>query len=252
MLVLTRRPNEAVLFPSLGISVQVVSARPGAVRLGIDAPKNIPVLREELFAEGTSPAPPDAEAESAADRGAVELSRVVGNRLRIANLGLAILEKQLDDGLVDDARITLERIRQDMRMLRDRVQSPEEKLKEPSALVVEDDRDLREVLAHFLRSAGIRTATAGDGTAALDYVRTQGPPDFILLDMLLPRWDGVATARTLRRDPGYSDMKIFALTGQSPEDLGIEPAAAGIDRWFKKPIDPQVLVRELRRELEKS
>ncbi len=49
MLVLSRRLNEKVVFPGLGVTVQVVSVRPGVVRLGIEAPSEVQVLREELL-----------------------------------------------------------------------------------------------------------------------------------------------------------------------------------------------------------
>jgi carbon storage regulator len=49
MLVLSRRPNEKIVLPGLGITVQVVSVKPGVVRLGIDAPPAVQVLREELL-----------------------------------------------------------------------------------------------------------------------------------------------------------------------------------------------------------
>ncbi len=49
MLVLSRRPNEKIVLPGLGVTVQVVSVRPGVVRLGIEAPSGVRVLREELL-----------------------------------------------------------------------------------------------------------------------------------------------------------------------------------------------------------
>jgi carbon storage regulator CsrA len=55
MLVLTRRPNDSVVFPGLGITVVVLSAQGGTVRLGIEAPPSVRVLRGELAAP---PAPP--------------------------------------------------------------------------------------------------------------------------------------------------------------------------------------------------
>jgi carbon storage regulator CsrA len=49
MLVLSRRPNEKIVLPGLGVTVQVVSVKPGVVRLGIEAPSGVRVLREELL-----------------------------------------------------------------------------------------------------------------------------------------------------------------------------------------------------------
>jgi len=53
MLVLSRRLNEKVVFPALGVTVQVVSVKPGVVRLGIEAPSEVRVLREELLPQPT-------------------------------------------------------------------------------------------------------------------------------------------------------------------------------------------------------
>lgn len=49
MLVLSRRPSEKIVLPGLGVTVQVVAVKPGVVRLGIEAPRGVLVLREELL-----------------------------------------------------------------------------------------------------------------------------------------------------------------------------------------------------------
>jgi carbon storage regulator CsrA len=249
MLVLSRRSNEKIVFPELDITVQLISAKSGLARLGITAPPAITVLREELCAPSAAPeckTPP----KNGNDR-PNEVATLVGKRLAITDIGLAILDKQLEDGLIDEAKITLERIRQDIYLLERRLRGqPDQEDAEPSALVVEDDCDQREMLAEVLRVAGMKVATAGDGADALDHLRTKARPDFVLLDMLMPRCDGVSTARAIRRDPACSSIKIFALTGHSPQYFGVDANSAGINRWFRKPIDPQVLLRELQRELD--
>jgi carbon storage regulator CsrA len=58
LLVLSRRINESIVFPSLGITIKVILLKGGAVRLGIEAPQDVAVLREELLANGCSPRPP--------------------------------------------------------------------------------------------------------------------------------------------------------------------------------------------------
>jgi carbon storage regulator CsrA len=56
MLVLSRRLHEKILFPGLNITVQVVTIKPGVVRLGIEAPPNVKIFREELLAQPATPA----------------------------------------------------------------------------------------------------------------------------------------------------------------------------------------------------
>jgi CheY-like chemotaxis protein len=116
-------------------------------------------------------------------------------------------------------------------------------------LVVDDDESLRALLAMTLGDAGYDVETAGDGGDALDYLRTHSRPDVVLLDMILPRCDGPTTVRAIRSDPSWSALKIFAVSGETPEHFGLDPAGAGIDRWFRKPLDPAALLRELNREL---
>jgi carbon storage regulator CsrA len=55
MLVLSRRLGEKVVLPTLGVTITVVAVKPGVVRLGIEAPADVPVLREELLGRGTAP-----------------------------------------------------------------------------------------------------------------------------------------------------------------------------------------------------
>ena len=119
-----------------------------------------------------------------------------------------------------------------------------------TALLVEDDTNERELLAGFLRMAGLDVATAGDGDDALDYLHRQGRPDVVLLDMVLPRCDGPTTVREIRRDPTLAGLKIFAVTGHSPDRFNLQPGAAGgIDRWFNKPLNPEALLHDLNQEL---
>jgi DNA-binding response OmpR family regulator len=117
------------------------------------------------------------------------------------------------------------------------------------ALLVEDDRNERELLAGFLRMSGLEVDTAGDGGDALDYLRSHDRPDVILLDMGLPRVDGPTTVREIRRDPAWAGLKVFGVTGRLPDEFDLENGPAGIDRWFHKPLDPSALVRDLDREL---
>src|SRR5262249_1097499 len=96
-----------------------------------------------------------------------------------------------------------------------------------------------------LRRSGLQVDTAGDGADALDYLRSRGRPDVVLLDMGLPRGGGPTTVREIRRDPTCAGLKIFGGTGDAPGEFDLHQGPAGGDRWFQKPVDPSVLLHDL-------
>jgi len=251
MLVLSRRPGETIQIPLINTSVQVVEISPRAVRLGIDAPSEVQIFPGETLA-GVGPIQPVSEPAAARIR---ELNHVIRNRLNAATLGLALLRRQLRAGMTVDSESTLDRIATEFQTLQQQVEQTTRALAQASrparvrkALLVEDDHNERELLAGFLRMAGLDVATAGDGTDALDYLRNRGRPDVVLLDMVLPGCDGPATVRAIRRDPDLRGVKIFGVTGHDPGRFGLEDGHAGVDGWFQKPLNPEKLLRDLHRE----
>jgi carbon storage regulator CsrA len=255
MLVLSRRPNERVLLPGLDVAVQVLSLKPGVVRLGVEAPEGVAIFREEVWRRlGQTATDAHSPPTPAVERALAELNHMLRNRLNVTSIGMALLRRQLEERLAQEAHVTIDKLTQDLEMLQERVEASFEALRprrarSAKALVVEDDRNECELLAGFLRMAGVEVTTAGDGADALDHLRQRGRPDFVLLDMLLPRCDGASMVRALRRDPAYTDLKIFALTGRAPEEFNLDSGTARIDRWFRKPINPEVLLRDLHQEL---
>jgi carbon storage regulator CsrA len=257
MLVLSRRPNEKVLIPSINTAVQVLSIRGGVVRLGIEAPPQVTILREELqarSAEWGMTTPLTEPAESRLRR----LRHLLRNRLSVTTVGLGLLREQARAGLSDEMEGTIAKIEEEMHLLRQRLeceaaQTPSQPLKPArktrKALLVEDEENERELLAGYLRLAGFAVETAGDGCDALDHLRAGDRPDVVLLDMGLPRCDGATTAREIRRDPACAGLKIFAVSGHSPNEYDLDRGPGGIDRWFDKPLDPAALLRELTQEL---
>jgi carbon storage regulator CsrA len=259
MLVLTRKQNEKSLFPTVGATVQVLSAKPGVVRLGIEAPPDVTILREELrqqaAAAGAAEKPPGGARVTALFH---EVSHLLRNRLGTLGVGLALAQRQLQAGLAQGAEATLARTEAEYLALRERLEDSleSERPRPPTnrctgkALLVEDDRNECELLASLLRFAGMTVETAGDGADALDYLRTRGRPDVVLLDMVLPRCDGPTTVRQIRREPAWAGLKIFGVTGHSPNHFELESGPSGVDRWFRKPLDTDRLLRELSEELE--
>jgi two-component system, OmpR family, response regulator len=260
MLVLSRKLHEKILFPDFQATVEVVAVKSGVVRLGINAPPNVKVLREELQARAADweavQMPPGDRAVMPNSR---ELRHFLRGQLNATGLALELLHQQFLAGQSEHAQATLAKLGDDFELLRERLENAGENVapqpaKQPrkvrKALLVEDNQNERELLAGLLRMAGVDVDTAGDGADALDYLRTRVPPDMMLLDMAMPRCDGPTTVRAIRQDPAFARLKIFAVTGHSPDEFPVESGPAGINGWFCKPINPQVLVHDLTRELD--
>ncbi len=178
MLVLSRRKKEEILFPGLEIAVRVLDVKGQSVRIGIDAPREVKVVRGEIAG----------------------------------------------------------------------LQSPtDEPASKERALLVEDDANERELLASLLRMHGFDVDTANDGDEALSYLSSHRRPDVVLLDMLMPNCDGPTTVSTIRSDPSFEGLKVFAVSGTRPNHFGVPEGPTGCDRWFPKPVDPAQLICAMKR-----
>ncbi len=115
-------------------------------------------------------------------------------------------------------------------------------------LVVDDDRDIRTLLAEQLRDAGYRVSTAADG-AEMRRTLEKGPADLIVLDLNLPREDGLMICRDLR---AKSQTPVIMLTARGqPIDriLGLE---MGADDYVPKPFEPRELLARIRSVLRRA
>jgi len=126
MLVLSRRLNEKLLFPGLHTSIQVVSIKPGLVRLGIEAPEEVRVLREEVPDRTANWGSP-AEEESNPRLQLTQLNQLLTRRLEIARKGLSEA-RQLTAEQPGDASGMLARVDEDLQLLLHRVQAEIEKI----------------------------------------------------------------------------------------------------------------------------
>lgn len=108
-------------------------------------------------------------------------------------------------------------------------------------LVVEDERDMAELIALRLRREGYRVDVAHDGAEALDRVRAQ-PPDLMLLDLMLPRMSGTEVANIVRHDPRTAAVPIIMLTAKAEESDVIVGLKLGADDYVTKPFAMSVLM----------
>ncbi|HWL84368.1 MAG TPA: response regulator [Polyangiaceae bacterium] len=86
-------------------------------------------------------------------------------------------------------------------------------------LVVDDDVDIRETISMILEDEGYAVACACNGLEALEYLRENGAPDLILLDLMMPVMDGAEFCARKRQDPRFSDIPVVIVTasGQAKE-----------------------------------
>jgi two-component system phosphate regulon response regulator PhoB len=107
-------------------------------------------------------------------------------------------------------------------------------------LLVEDDADIRHLVAYKLTKAGFAVVEAPDGLAALR-AAAQTPPDLVLLDVRMPRMSGIEVCRELRAGPLGPTVPIIMLTARSrPQDLE-QGYAAGATEYIVKPFSPRDL-----------
>lgn len=253
MLVLSRKKNEKLAFPGLGITVEILSVRGGNVRVGVEAPLEVRVMRDELL---------DDDSSQHSDRSSViRLPRSVRHELRNAlhelSLMLHVYQKRHSTGTAQnrlDAESMFETIVERIQNISEHgMLSPQGLLSNAGspasadarkALVVDDDDNERELLAGFLRMCDYEVDTATDGLEAFSYLESQVAPDVILLDMQMPRCDGVSFLRRVRERSAWNPIDVFVISGSSPEDCGVYPDD-GFARWFPKPLDPRKIVAEL-------
>ncbi|MGW4246918.1 response regulator transcription factor [Nocardia sp. NPDC004722] len=116
-------------------------------------------------------------------------------------------------------------------------------------LVVEDDPNVRSTLEQLLRFEGYRVSVACDGREALDLLETDRP-DLAVVDVVMPRLDGLSLCRTLRRRGDRLPILVLTARGQAGDRVaGLD---AGADDYLGKPFDTEELLARLRALLRRS
>lgn len=101
-------------------------------------------------------------------------------------------------------------------------------------LVVEDETTVLETLSYNLQQEGYKVLTAEDGEQALEIIRTR-KPDLVVLDIMLPRLDGLAVCRLVRKDPEVAHIPIIMLTARGTQGDKMVGLDSGADDYITKP-----------------
>src|SRR5881296_1605396 len=112
-------------------------------------------------------------------------------------------------------------------------------------LIIEDETDVADLLSLNLRKAGFRVSTAGDGASGLQKARDDRP-DFIILDLMLPKMSGLEVCRILKSDAATARMPILMLTAKAEEIDRIVGLEFGADDYVTKPFSPREVVLRIK------
>jgi two-component system alkaline phosphatase synthesis response regulator PhoP len=111
-------------------------------------------------------------------------------------------------------------------------------------LAVDDEPDILEIIAYNLTKEGYEVATASNGVDALKSAK-ESKPDLIILDIMMPKMDGIETCRQLREVEKLKDTFIVFLTARNEEFVEVMGFNAGADDYIAKPIKPRALISRI-------
>jgi DNA-binding response OmpR family regulator len=114
-----------------------------------------------------------------------------------------------------------------------------------TVLIVEDEKEIRDLLAHYLRKEGFSPVLASDGESAILNARKE-KPDLVLLDILLPKADGLEVLRAIRSDETIGRTPVVMLTAKGDETDRIVGLELGADDYIPKPFSPREVVARIK------
>jgi len=112
-------------------------------------------------------------------------------------------------------------------------------------LIVEDDRDIIELVRYNLTNEGFQVTAASDGSTGLAQIK-KSPPDLLLLDLMLPKLSGLDICKEVRRDQSLNRLPILMLTARGSEADRVVGLEMGADDYVTKPFSPRELVARVK------
>jgi len=111
-------------------------------------------------------------------------------------------------------------------------------------LIADDEPDILEILKYNLEKEGYQVSTAKDGNEALDKAK-QYQPDLIILDMMMPKKNGLEVLELLRLQPSFRETLIMFLTALNDENTQLRSFTTGADDYISKPVSTNVFVSKV-------
>jgi DNA-binding response OmpR family regulator len=112
-------------------------------------------------------------------------------------------------------------------------------------LVVDDEADLAAILANRLRRAGYAVSVAADGLEALEMIRRE-PPALVLLDIRMPRLDGLETLRRIRGESATARLPVIVMTANADPADRARALECGADECLAKPFETAEMLARIR------
>lgn len=244
MLVLSRKKDQQVLFPGLGISVSIQRITGNSVTIGVVAPKSVQVLRSELIDntfDDHSPRPTAPYLLSS--------DHDLRNHMNKVQLAIAIARKQLQSKQGCEPDVILAKMLEQLtRIDREFAKSNSISVGEQNihvnsienpkstAIVVEDDPNERALMAGFLRLCDYTVLEAANGLDCLELL-DENQVSLVVLDMKMPKLNGSETLQAIRKRPELKGIKVIVVSGEDSLLLKQQTQRYGASDWFAKPLD---------------
>lgn len=231
MLVLTRKVGEAVFFPEVGASVKIIQSSSKTVKMGIEAPKELTVLREEVET--------DKSITNLFGKLRDYQHRVhnANNTLHVVKSTLEVVQMHLARGEYDKALEWMGRLEETFEEHKKHDQNPE-LVSSPSMLLVEDNLNERALLTSALEMLGFEIVAVASGEEAIEEMKKNAKYDIILTDLHLPQCSGYDVAKYAEEHSKTS--KVVVISGDTNGHK-----ADSVHMWLNKPIGPREIVERL-------
>lgn len=274
MLVLSRQQDQKVLFPNLGITVEIVSIKGRNVKLGIDAPPAVRIIREELADEWDFKQREMAPyADPLTKSGQPSSNHALKKQLEQIGHLVQVAQEKLTKGQVNDAIEHVESALTNLSNLDQSIEcEPAEFVREQTkkyvtqladsnghdkaslsnnsthkwkALLVEGDAKERKLITKALGSSGITVNVANNDEEAIAFLTANETPDFVLIDMESPKITGSEAIEFIRENDEFSDLPIYGVSRLNRSDAKFRKGNDEGLGWLAKRIEGGQMIKRI-------